>query len=649
MTFISHAFVLPDNGFADWLDAMHAYRQRFDQVAIVRDVDGTHLSYFSTVSAVEVPGMWAYDDAHYHIRRALPMIAKVDVIRVTTPDALRAELARRIADGDRYGETRNDPQHVYNQFVLDWPTRARPARILHPFLNAPTRKHEGIDITASTGEDVQAGADGVVSQAVPANDALNYGAYVQITSVVDNLAFRTTYAGLIDIAVEVGESVESGQAIGKAAADQIKIVVQRMAGGMHGLKLPNVVDPAEFVYCRGLRLRPNVSALRVRSARGLHGDIIGVIGAADRIESPATHGEILKRVGQRGEWLRVRFAGRRDAFCDASYLDAVSLHDPPEGIAGIAIPGVNLDIHHRLGTPPADVVRSLGWVRLTYNVSYNPALAPDDPLRYGNTDLNATFNRYCDVLEAYASAGIRVILTLTHQTFGEGQGYVWERMDDRSWRGLADRFAAMAGQVAAQMCKRNWVYAYQIWNEQDTPPQHARAAVPVPPAHYGYLLAESIRAIRRHDNQAQIITGGHASGPHSGTAYIREALRGMPAGILPDGVAFHPYGRGVGSGSRFSHFGSIAESIEQWAAILPNKPLWITEWGTLDLDGQDKFAAEVNEYIVGFMNRIYSRYPGQVAAAIWYAWADGMDNGYGLVRQDGTPRQPIYDTFLRDL
>lgn len=39
-------------------------------------------------------------------------------------------------------------------------------------------------------------------------------------------------------------------------------------------------------------------------------------------------------------------------------------------------------------------------------------------------------------------------------------------------------------------------------------------------------------------------------------------------------------------------------------------------------------------------------YPGQVAA-VWYAWAMSMHNGYGLVNQGSQPIQPLFDGFKK--
>jgi hypothetical protein len=188
------------------------------------------------------------------------------------------------------------------------------------------------------------------------------------------------------------------------------------------------------------------------------------------------------------------------------------------------------------------------------------------------------------------------------------------------------------------------VHAYQIWNEQDTDPKNARAAVCVPAKDYGYMLTETIRAIRSVDKETPIITGGHTTGPGSGSAYARATLAAMSAGVRPDAIAVHPYGRGV-KGHRFSNWGPLDDEIKAYAPLLPGKPIWFTEWGVLDHQGRTDVIPDVTEYVRGFMDIIKNRYPGQVAAAIWYAWADSMDNGFGLVDTNAKPKSGLFEKF----
>ncbi len=55
--------------------------------------------------------------------------------------------------------------------------------------------------------------------------------------------------------------------------------------------------------------------------------------------------------------------------------------------------------------------------------------------------------------------------------------------------------------------------------------------------------------------------------------------------------------------------------------------------------------ADILTYAADFVRHIKSKYPDQVAAMIWYAWAMSMHNGYGLVNRSDQPIQPLNDGF----
>lgn len=286
----------------------------------------------------------------------------------------------------------------------------------------------------------------------------------------------------------------------------------------------------------------------------------------------------------------------------------------------------------------------LDWLRLPYNVSLNPSRPQGDPLRYGNTDLEATYQRYFPLLSSYARAGYKIMLVLTHQTFGEGAGYQWESMTASRWRDHADKFTSMAGQIAARFRGQGIVHAYQIWNEMDAPPG-ARASVPIPAEHYAYLLAQSIRVIRAADPDALVITGGHVTGPTQGVTYAQQTLQALPPDARPDGIAMHSYGRGdAQSEARFRPYGTIDDDVNAYAALMPGWPVWITEWGVLDAPHEPPEA--VARYARQFIIRLKMMYAHKVAAAIWFAWAQGMDNGYGIVDENNSPRGSFTQEFI---
>jgi hypothetical protein len=157
------------------------------------------------------------------------------------------------------------------------------------------------------------------------------------------------------------------------------------------------------------------------------------------------------------------------------------------------------------------------------------------------------------------------------------------------------------------------------------------------------MFARVYQAIRSSDSNVRILTGGFTGGPGNGAAYAQQVVNNLPSNVRPDGIAFHPYGRGV-EGSIYAPFGHIDDSIQAYSKVMPTKPLWITEWGILDRPNDSN--AAITNYASTFINHLKSRYPGKIATLCWYAWAQGMHNGYGIVDSNGNPRNPLTETFL---
>jgi hypothetical protein len=627
---ISHGLVLPEENFMNWLKAAEPYTKAFERAAVVRSPAGNDLNRYRNITAIQAPGVWVNNDALSHIRRVYPMVVQVDVIRVNTPAEMASVLQQRIAQNDRYGE-RISPANINTRFTLEWPSDARPARITGAFnQQIGDRKNEGIDIHAPQGSIIRAGAAGTVATVVRQPTALGYGQYVQIASVVSGINYLVTYAQLQNIKVNIGQVVKAGDIIAESGYQTIKLVVQQPGGGLGGYILPNVVDPTMTIYWQGLRLRITESSLRIRERPGAIFNIVGQLIPSDRSETLEPHGRTLLKVGQKDQWIRLRSPQGVEGYSSSEFLIA----DEGVPIQAGNMTGMNLDLLHPLGKPSADRMKGMGWVRFAYNVS----------MGRGSTDLDAAYNFYAPFIEAYAKAGLKVILVLTHQTFGEGAGYVWPNMDTGKWREFTGRWAPIVQKVAQRFAGKNWVSAYQIWNEQDTPKNIAAAAVPLSPTDYAYLLAEGIKAIRAVDAKVTIMTGGHVGGPGNGANYARATINAMPGNVRPDAIACHSYGRGP-VGSIYSPFGSIDEDVDAYSKIMPGTPIFITEWGVLDRPNDP--ASQVSDYAIGFISRLKNLYSGKVAGALWYAWADTMHNGYGLVDRNNNPKQPLYDRFLK--
>lgn len=625
-----HALVLPDNDFNNWYRAAEAYTQAFAPVTVVRSPRGADLNRYYAVTGVQAPAVWFNNDAIAHLRRVYPTVVRADRVIASTPDDLRAALATRIARRDRFDEAGAADGHLRDRFVVGWPTPdAFPARILTPFSawvgTSPTvgRKDEAITVTAAAGAAVVAPVDGTIEAVgrVPVLEGLGYGSVVvqinvPITPMSEVRAVQRVIVGnLGTTTVQLGQIVKAGDPIGTAAGVTLRIAVQRVGGGLAGFALPDVIDPLPAISWFEMRLRATDNGLRIRQKDGVQYDILGRVNTGDALETMETHGRTLLKVSKLGEWIKVRSRIAPEGYGAAWFLEAV----PP--LAFRDLTGVNLDFLHPRGKPAPSRLAGIPMIRVAYKA------VPSQ----GFPTLDAAHAFYDPLLRAYRAAGLSIVVVLTHQTFGEGAGYDWPSMyaDQRGrWDDFIPRYAAVVGAIAARY--RGLGLTYQVWNEQDTNPQAARAAVPIQPADYAKLITAAIRAVRGADTGARVITGGHIAGPGTGAAYARATIAAMPGDVRPDALACHSYGRGApGADPTYAPFGNVDDDINTYEAILPGRPVWITEWGVLDRPNAPM--ADVSRYATGFVNHIKDQYQRKTAAAMWYAWADGMDNGFGLV------------------
>lgn len=636
---VSHAIVLPDENFFDWLAVLRPYRQHFENVVVVRSPRGNDLNRYRNVTAVATPRTWYKDDPLLHIRRIYPSVVRVDVIQATAPAHLAAELNYRIQDDDRFGEMRNNPPHIFDRFILEWATTHRPMRITRRFRDKPGEPddHIGMDVLTEAGADVIAAAPGTVTRIWTSDhpDAVDLGRYVQVTTKHYDLTYIVTYGHMKLIDVAVGRQVKSGDVLGTAAGDAITVAVQQPPHGMTNFRLPNLVDPMRLVYVEGLRVRPVDTGLRVRKLPNSSGEIITRIHPWNRVEPRESQGVTLSKVGVPGEWLRLRTPDGRDGYSAAWFLETY-IAGMDRLFDGANPVGVNLDLRHPLGAPDPARLGGLGWLRIPYNVSNG----------VGSQDINAAYDRYAPQLERYARAGYKIMLTLTHQTYGEGmmEWWPWSDMTDEKWQQFTAYFSEFAGRIADQFNGSGLVHCWQIWNEQDAP-MGAVASVPMRPVNYAMMLTRTLQSIRAVDSTVAVITGGHTGGPETGATFASSVIDMLPSTIRPDGIAFHPYGRGPHPDINFAQFGHIDESIYAYSRIMPDKPIWITEWGVLDQP--QAHPNDVANYAMNFISFIKARYTGHVAALIWYAWAEGMHNGYGLVDRQGNPRIPLTERYLQ--
>jgi hypothetical protein len=339
--------------------------------------------------------------------------------------------------------------------------------------------------------------------------------------------------------------------------------------------------------------------VRLRAEANADSSPLAELHRDDLLETLEAHGAALAKLGREGKWIRVR-TPQGDEGCAAAWLlEAAAWGDVPN------LAGVNLDPLHPLGQPEPERLAGLGYVRFVYRAAHFPTAGAADAF-------------YAPLIAAYTAAKLRVILALTPQTYGDGAGYVWENLSAERWNDFVPRFVESARRLARRYAGS--IAAYEVWD------------APAPPEIYARLLGETIRALRAGDPGAAVLTGGNVE--------VLRALRG--SGAAPDGIALDAAGYGApGASPRYAPRGALDEALAAYAEF--ECPTWITSFGVFDK--HDDAPAAVARYAVDVVRHLRAR-RGQVAAACWSGWADGMGDGFGLVDRLNRAKPPLLTAFL---
>jgi hypothetical protein len=282
---------------------------------------------------------------------------------------------------------------------------------------------------------------------------------------------------------------------------------------------------------------------------------------------------------------------------------------------------MNLDLQNPSGHPDPAQLSGIPYVRLLYNVSRGT----------GALDFEHSFNQYNPYITALQNAGIKVILILAHQTYGEGVPG-WPRWEDFSlptWSHFTDVFnEAVINGVVRKFAGRGIIW--QLWNEPDS--KDGRASVRMSAPAYGAFFRGVSERIRRYDPSATVLTAGFNSGPGDAYSYFKLA------NIAPDGIALHEYGRGAASNPNYRQFGTIEQSLDYWK-VRTNIPIWLTEFGVLNApnEPEDKVAGYARDFIKAARSK-------GVNAICYYAYGR-MDNGYGVIAPNGQTRTKLLDAL----
>jgi len=206
--------LLPQQNYWDWVRACRDFVLSFGAY-LAQDprAAGRYMAPRQVISFPRTSGGFAEsDDIEGWLSREYPEV-RLDPIEADSPESLAQELARRVAEDDRFGQKQRP-------FFLLWPTEfpvitqsfgANP-RIYTRF-GMPG--HEGVDIRALPNTKVFACADGQVYR-VESNPKVHaYGIHIRIRH---RDGYRTIYGHLAKALVKEGEPVTGAQVIGLADA-----------------------------------------------------------------------------------------------------------------------------------------------------------------------------------------------------------------------------------------------------------------------------------------------------------------------------------------------------------------------------------------------------------------------------------------------
>ncbi|MGH2985779.1 MAG: hypothetical protein ACRDLO_03710, partial [Solirubrobacterales bacterium] len=171
---------------------------------------------------------------------------------------------------------------------------------------------------------------------------------------------------------------------------------------------------------------------------------------------------------------------------------------------------------------------------------------------------------------------------------------------------------------------RRPIFAWQIWNEQNSPDFFAPK---ISSRRYARLLDRAAKAIRGVNRRAEVILGGMAeiagvAGAQPGWAYLQALYRRRGVRRDFDGIAPHPYAANL-AGVREQ----IARARRTARAARDRKAtLWITEIGAASGHGEDPFelgAESQARHLRKSFRFLRGRRRALAAqAVVWFSWRD---------------------------
>lgn len=288
--------------------------------------------------------------------------------------------------------------------------------------------------------------------------------------------------------------------------------------------------------------------------------------------------------------------------------------------------GINIDLDDERFSP-ADMT-GFHFCRFVYRLSQ----------KQGNENFDLVKDKYDRKIRGYINQKVTPIVVLNHEFYGEGKNFFWDTMRDEGegtlnqWRKLTDRYVQLL-ETLTRMYGDSIIY--EIWNEPDQP---SVAAVFVPPPALASMLDRSVDKILSISPTARVIVGGLVSGDVNYWARTHAAMKNSKKLA---GVGVHPYGQGPkGKPALFQDNGRLRDLVGAYHKH-GNHKIWLTEWGVLGDMNQSEPPAVSEKSVATYIKEFVNDAEGdeRVANHVYFALADTMHNGYGLVQRDGKTKK----------
>lgn len=344
--------------------------------------------------------------------------------------------------------------------------------------------------------------------------------------------------------------------------------------------------------------------VNLRSGPGEDFEVIGSLGVGDyvvligRNENAAWYQVVTFDTNQRVGWVA-------STFVDTPFgINDLPLTWFEEALANTAITcGINmaLDIENT-GRSQLEASGVADWVRIPFIANHADFLNLGDALDY-----------YDAVVNLYGRTGIQVVLVL--DTYSLTREYAELAANETTdWDAFLDAFLPILERVTQHFSSR--VEAYQLLERVTV---EGEALIPV--ADYADLLGQSATLINAYTPQTLIITGGFDP---LGNEYLEDLTRRMRGNFPADAVALYAYDYGIGSEDSIGQAGQLNQLINRYVQLVPGTPLWFTEFGLHQTEGDPTSTFE--EYVAQVIEYLQLRYPQLVKTLFWYPFDEPTAN-----------------------